>query len=225
MSSGETTKARLLEAAGEEFAAKGYKAASIRKICDRVGANCAAVNYHFGSKEQLYIEAVLEAHRCGTEVLPESVFREGTPAEQLRRYIEHFLGNVLAISRENTWHQALMLREMIQPTAASEILVREAIRPRFERLLGILRRVCPAAEPRKLLGAGVQRGRPVLALSRGAIDLGAVDWRRALREARPGVLDRSHHLLLLGGAGFGAAAEPRGRVGGQRRGFRQLGEP
>ncbi|MBV8229807.1 MAG: TetR family transcriptional regulator, partial [Planctomycetaceae bacterium] len=56
MSSGETTKARLLEAAGEEFAAKGYEKASIRKICDRVNANCAAVNYHFGSKEQLYVE-------------------------------------------------------------------------------------------------------------------------------------------------------------------------
>jgi len=140
----------LLEAAGEEFAAKGYEAASIRKICDRVGANCAAVNYHFGSKEQLYVEAVLEAHRCGTEMLPESVFREGTPAEQLRRYIHHFLGHVLAISRDDTWHQVLMLREMLRPSAASEVLVREAIRPRFERLQGILRRVCPEAEPRTL---------------------------------------------------------------------------
>lgn len=150
MSSGETTKARLLEAAGEEFAAKGYEKASIRKICDRVNANCAAVNYHFGSKEQLYVEAVLEAHRCGTEMLPASAFQEGTPAQQLRRYIHHFLGHVLAISRENTWHQALMLREMIQPPPASEVLVREAIRPRFERLVEILRGVCPEAEPRKL---------------------------------------------------------------------------
>lgn len=146
----ENTKARLLEAAGEEFAEKGYDAASIRKICQRVGANCAAVNYHFGSKEQLYIEAVLEAHRRGTELLPESVFRQGTPAEQLRRYIHHFLSKVVAISEHPRWHHALMLREMMQPTKASEVLVNEAIRPRFERLRGILQRVCPEDDERKL---------------------------------------------------------------------------
>ena len=37
----------------------------MRTICDRAGANIAAVNYHFGDKEQLYVETVLDAHRCG----------------------------------------------------------------------------------------------------------------------------------------------------------------
>ena len=145
------TKARLLEAAGQEFAEKGFDAARVRSICRRAGANLAAVNYHFGDKEQLYRAALLEAHRCGTEILPESVFQDGTPAEHLRRYISHFLGHVLAMKDEaNRWHYALMIREMLQPTAALEFLVREAIRPRFERLLGILRRVCPEAEERRL---------------------------------------------------------------------------
>ena len=61
------TKARLLEAAGEEFAEKGFELARVRAICERAGANLAAVNYHFGDKEQLYVEALLEAHRCGLE--------------------------------------------------------------------------------------------------------------------------------------------------------------
>ncbi len=145
-----TTKSRLLEAAGQEFAQKGYDAASIRKICDRVGANCAAVNYHFGSKEQLYLEALLEAHRCGTQVIPEEFLLQGTPAEQLARFIHHFLKNVVALAQKNTWHHTLMLREMIQPTVALETLVREAIRPKFERLLGILRRACPDVDDRRL---------------------------------------------------------------------------
>ena len=45
---------RLLEAAGEVFAARGFREATIREICERAKANGAAVNYHFGEKEQLY---------------------------------------------------------------------------------------------------------------------------------------------------------------------------
>jgi hypothetical protein len=43
-----------------------------------------------------------------------------------------------------------MLREMITPSSACEVLVREAIRPRFERLMGIMRKACPDAEERRL---------------------------------------------------------------------------
>ena len=149
------TKARLLEAAGEEFAEKGFDAARVRSICRRAGANVAAINYHFGDKEQLYIATVLEAHRCGMANPPESVEREGTPAEQLRQYIHFFLSNVAAMNRQKSgWHHALMLREMLQPTEASETLVREAIRPRFERLKEILRRACPEADDLRLDALG-----------------------------------------------------------------------
>ena len=57
------TKARLLEAAGEEFAEKGFELARVRAICERAGANLAAINYHFGDKEQLYVE--VSARRTG----------------------------------------------------------------------------------------------------------------------------------------------------------------
>ncbi|SIO59571.1 transcriptional regulator, TetR family [Singulisphaera sp. GP187] len=144
------TKTRLLEAAGEEFAEKGFDAARVRAICRRAEVNLAAINYHFGDKERLYTEAVLEAHRCGSEVLPDSVFQEAEPADQLRRYIHHFLSHVVSLRGQPKWHHTLILREMLQPTSASEVLVREAIRPRFERLLGILRKVCGDADERRL---------------------------------------------------------------------------
>jgi AcrR family transcriptional regulator len=156
MAGPDQTKARLLEAAGAEFAEKGFDLATIRSICRRAGANVAAVNYHFGDKEQLYIAAVLEAHRCGMERRPELGSREGTPAEQLRRYIHDFLSNVVAMNRQKGgWHHTLMLRELIQPTAASETLVREAIRPRFERLKAILRQACPEADELRLAALGL----------------------------------------------------------------------
>lgn len=142
------TKARLLEAAGEEFAEKGYEGATVRAICDRARVNLAAVNYHFGDKEQLYEQAVLEAHRCGSEMPPDSLL-ELPPADSLRQYIRYFLANVVAL-RGSSWHRTLMLREMVSPTRASETLVREAIRPRFDRLSGIIRRICPGADDRRI---------------------------------------------------------------------------
>jgi len=144
------TKVRLLEAAGEEFALKGFESARIRTICERAGANVAAVNYHFGDKEQLYVAAVLDAHRCGVEGDDASQRESLDGPDQLRDFIHHFLCRVLAINNPDDWRHRLLLREMLHPTSASDILIREAIRPKFERLTRILRGFCPAADDRKL---------------------------------------------------------------------------
>jgi AcrR family transcriptional regulator len=146
----DATKARLLQAAGEEFAEKGFECARIRAICDRAQANVAAVNYHFGDKEQLYVQAVLEAHRCGIETGEGGEDESAEPAEQLRGFIRHFLCRVLSLHDPDDWRHRLVIREMLHPTSASDVLIREAIRPRFDRLVGILRRFCPDAEERKM---------------------------------------------------------------------------
>jgi AcrR family transcriptional regulator len=53
------TAARLLDAAERIFAEQGIEAASVRAITQAAGANIAAVNYHFGSKQDL-VQALLE---------------------------------------------------------------------------------------------------------------------------------------------------------------------
>jgi AcrR family transcriptional regulator len=150
MSTFDPTKARLLEAAGEEFAEKGFDGATVRSICNRAGANIAAVNYHFGDKEQLYLQAIFEAARCGVEMPSNEDFFASPPAEQLRRFIRFFLTGILAIDESSGWHKNLMLREMLRPTQASERLVQEVIRPRFERLLQVIGRISPGVDARKL---------------------------------------------------------------------------
>lgn len=45
-----------METAEQLFADHGWKAVSVRAIVAAAGANLAALNYHFGSKEQLLIE-------------------------------------------------------------------------------------------------------------------------------------------------------------------------
>ena len=48
------TQRKIIEAAEVEFAKNGYAGASIRSITKTAGVNLAAVNYHFGSKEDLF---------------------------------------------------------------------------------------------------------------------------------------------------------------------------
>lgn len=52
------TKDRILDAAEALFMEHGFEATSLRLITQAAGVNLAAVNYHFGSKEELF-EAVL----------------------------------------------------------------------------------------------------------------------------------------------------------------------
>jgi TetR/AcrR family transcriptional regulator, regulator of cefoperazone and chloramphenicol sensitivity len=51
------TRIRLLEAASEVFAEKGFRNATHEEISHKANANVASINYHFGSKENFYVEA------------------------------------------------------------------------------------------------------------------------------------------------------------------------
>ena len=55
----EANRARIVEAAIDEFASRGFKGASMDAIAARTHTTRALINYYFGSKEKLYI-AVLE---------------------------------------------------------------------------------------------------------------------------------------------------------------------
>jgi len=49
-----STKGRILAAAEEVFAAKGFQGASTREIAARAGVNISSLHYHWASKETLY---------------------------------------------------------------------------------------------------------------------------------------------------------------------------
>ena len=53
---GAETREKILDAAEALFAEHGFEGASMRMITARAGVNLAAVNYHFGSKENLLRE-------------------------------------------------------------------------------------------------------------------------------------------------------------------------
>ena len=139
----DATQARVLEAAGQVFADKGYEGATVREICQKAEVNIAAVNYYFRDKEHLYIEAVKSACQSQAEQFPLPVWPEGTSGlVKLRDYIQTMVKRMVD-NHHSQWHRQLFLREMAQPTAACAELVRDGIRPMAEVLSGILRELLP----------------------------------------------------------------------------------
>jgi AcrR family transcriptional regulator len=59
--SAETTRARIMDAADRLFGAQGFQGTSLRELTRQAGVNLAAVNYHFGSKQEL-LRATLSRH-------------------------------------------------------------------------------------------------------------------------------------------------------------------
>ncbi len=140
------TRRRLLEAAGQVFAERGFQAATVREICGRAGANVAAVNYHFGDKERLYIEAVRYAHCSGIDA-PDPTWPEGTPPERkLRDFIRGMLENILHDTRP-AWQAQLIVRELIEPSQACVEMVENYIRGKYDILQAILAELMPPEVP------------------------------------------------------------------------------
>src|SRR5215510_14744096 len=122
------TRQRLLEAAGEVFAARGFRAATVREICQRARANLAAVNYNFGDKERLYAAVLQYTFHCAEpSPLDLGLGVEATVEERLQAFTRSPLLSLLAEGRP-AWHRKLVTREMGEPTRALDTVVDQIIR-------------------------------------------------------------------------------------------------
>jgi AcrR family transcriptional regulator len=139
----EPARLRILEAAGEIFATKGFRAATVRDICQAAGANVAAVNYYFGDKQRLYVESVKLAHRWHMDRAALPDWSNDTPAvDKLRGFIHTFILRIRS-GPSDSWQTRLMMRELKQPDETCVAVVQDSIRPQFEILMAILRELLP----------------------------------------------------------------------------------
>ena len=112
---GEATRARILEAAGELFAAHGYAEAASKAIAARAEVDLASINYHFGSRSGLYQAVLAEAHRRLMDVADLQRLAQSRLAatDKLRAVIGHLVGN--ALSGAENWHISVLTAEILAP--------------------------------------------------------------------------------------------------------------
>ena len=88
-------RARIVQAAIDEFASRGFKGASMDAIAARTDTTRALINYYFGGKEKLYI-AVLEHVYAGIRQAESELDLEHlAPEEAIRRIVEFTFGYYL----------------------------------------------------------------------------------------------------------------------------------
>lgn len=136
----EDTKDRILEAAEEVFAQRGFRAATVREICNRAGAHVGAINYHFRNKEELYATTLMYSYRRSLKNYPPDfgLSKDAAPKDKLRAFIHSFLLRTLAESPFSL-HAKLLIQEAANPSAALNKLVESSVRPLYKYLATIVR--------------------------------------------------------------------------------------
>ncbi|MBF9030970.1 TetR family transcriptional regulator [Rhodobacterales bacterium HKCCE3408] len=144
------TRERILRAT-EDFLAQYGLDVSIRAVTDEAGANVAAVNYHFGSKEGL-LRAVLEdlaepLNEARTEALDRAQARAGDGPIPVEDIVEALLHPYIIgpKGRENAGMIFLRIALMnrVRPTELGRALIREYLEPAAQRLLQAMREAMP----------------------------------------------------------------------------------
>ena len=134
----DSTRDRIILQAGPIFASKGFRAATVREICDAADVNLASINYYFGDKQKLYFETVVRAREMRVEQVPQPTWDQSTtPRQKLQGFVGLILDRLVAMQTE-PWQVRLLMREILQPTEACSHLVKEYFRPFFDSLLGIV---------------------------------------------------------------------------------------
>lgn len=131
-------KAKLLEAAVSVFAEMGYRAATVRDICNRAGANVAAINYHFGDKLALYTEVLKDSTAPAMQKkIRAAVADSKSPEKQFRAFVRGMFEKMLGSDRP-ACHLRIIMQELANPTPALPKVVSQVIRPQYKQLCEVV---------------------------------------------------------------------------------------
>jgi len=145
------TRSRILDGAEELFGERGLDRVSIRDITRKAKVNLAAINYHFGSKEDL-IAAVFErrvvpVNEARLAALSKVEKSAGKRIPRLEAILEAFIRPALQSSLEKskggTAFSKLFGRCLSEPSPEVEALLKRQFEPLVERMDSALRKALP----------------------------------------------------------------------------------
>jgi AcrR family transcriptional regulator len=138
---------RLLDAAERLFCERGFEGTSVRDLTKAADCNVAAVNYHFGNKENLYgqmfrrhLNQVFDEHR-------ENIERVMNGSEtSLEKFLESLVRTSLQKLTLRDTHIPLMkliVRETLNPQLGQELVALDIIKEFLEKISKCLQKLVP----------------------------------------------------------------------------------
>lgn len=134
-------RARLLAAAVESFASKGFHGTTTRDIATAAGMSPAALYVHHRSKEELLFLISKAGHEATLQLVTEAAASSTVPVEQLRAVVRAFAEH----HAENHTHARIVNYELA------------ALRPEHRKVIARLRRKIEA-QVRSIIDTGVESG-------------------------------------------------------------------
>jgi AcrR family transcriptional regulator len=145
---GDSTRAKLLDAAGRLFAERGYAGAASKAICEAAGTDLAAINYHFGNRDGLYRAVLHEGHKHFVSLEDLTALAQSglSPQQKLEAFID---GMVASLFDDKGWHNRVCAREILAPSPHFASLIGEGVMPKFRLVADILGDITgiPPSEP------------------------------------------------------------------------------
>jgi AcrR family transcriptional regulator len=131
----QNTHRQLLEAAGQEFAEKGFERTTAKEICERAGTNTAAVNYYFGGIEGLHAAVLEEARNrlFSAEAISAAVAGKSDPKAKLEAVLD-VVARALTGPLSSSWVFRVLGRELVAPSPLMLDTKEKVILPRARLL-------------------------------------------------------------------------------------------
>lgn len=130
-----STKDRILSAAEEIFARRGFEGASTREIAARAGVNISSLHYHWASKETLYVAVfrnVFERIMMHLEsTITPLLGRTGARGTELD-VVERIMRELFDFFADQPNVPRLLLRRIVESDGSDHGLERDVLGPAWE---------------------------------------------------------------------------------------------
>ncbi|MGB5247065.1 MAG: TetR family transcriptional regulator [Woeseia sp.] len=153
----EATRERILDAAEQQFAKRGFEGVTVRQIMSQAGGDVALAYYHFKSKRDLFDAVLLRRARTLNELrlaaLEEVEQRHKDDPPSIEEIIEAFTRPLLDVleERPEEWrdYMALVAQVNNSPEWGGALMTR-FFDPLVKRFLDALRRALPGCREEDL---------------------------------------------------------------------------
>jgi AcrR family transcriptional regulator len=122
------TRKRILDAAVDEFGAKGYNGARVENIVRNANSNMRMLYHYFDDKEKLYIAVIEEVYRAVRAAEQDLHVEDDDPKKGLVRLVDftfsHFAANpnlINIVMNENILHASFLKKSDLVPAMTTKL--------------------------------------------------------------------------------------------------------